>query len=134
MRADAHFTKDEAPVSNFSDDYENKSLLQHATEEVNALLLKLSSVFTVGELDINFTLDGNRLVISIMRANGVPLVLSELNLIFRIAVDLGLLARTVEGGIEVLSSLPMLEDANLYSRVLALLKDSIDGSFSENSI
>ena len=127
-RSSTHFTKSETPVSSFSIDFDGKELVSHAMEELSDFLSALRrSGFSQSTLEINPTPHGEQLSISIMRRNGTPFNISEMNLICRLAVENGLSPRVTDGGVEVLYMLPKLVDANLYARVLALLREDLNG-------
>ena len=128
MRSGTHFTKSDAPVSSFSGNFDGKELISRAMEELSAFLSGLRrSGFSEGRLKINITQCDEKIAISVTAGDGSRLGLSEINLICRLAVERGLSPHVIESGVEVIYSLPRLVDANLYSRVLALLRESVDG-------
>lgn len=127
IRAGARFAKNNAPVSKFSKDYDEDKLLSYITGELGSLFSGLKAGgLSKEELEISLSPHGERFSVCIKNRSGKQLGFNEVNLIFRLATELGLSPRTVDGGVEILSSLPMLEDASIYARALTLLREQID--------
>ena len=133
IRADAHFTKNEDTVSSFSDNYDEEKLLSHVMSELGALFSELKTGgFSKEELDITLSQRDTGFAICI-KPQGRDLAINEVNLICRLAIQHGLSPRTVDGGVEILSSLPMLEASSIYAKVVTLLKERIDSTFSNET-
>lgn len=131
MHAGASFGKSDGPVSNFQNSYDGEKRLSHALTEFGRLFSELKTVgFSKEELQITLLPSPERFAVSIKRKGDARLGFSEINLIFRIAVNLGLTPRTIEDGVEVFATPSMLESANLYSKALLLIRDCVDSSFS----
>ncbi len=128
IRADASFTKKETPVSSFSDENGEQLLKNRAISELRELFSCLGrDGISHEELELELAPRDGRLAVYITRRGKRPLGLNETNLIFRLAIEHGLSPRAVGGGVEILSSLPRLEDSKIYSRILVLLRESLNG-------
>ena len=134
VRTEAHFTKNDAPVSSFPGSFDKEKLVETIMRELGSLFSGLKSGgFSKDELEISLSQKDALFSVSI-KHKGKDFSLGEINLICRLATDLGLSVRINGTSVEILAPIPMLEGASLYAEVLSLIRDEIDSTLSEKQI
>ena len=133
IRTEAHFVKNDGPVSSLPESYDEEKLLALITSELGALFSKMrADGFSRSELEITVSSRVEGIAVSIKCKNRL-LSINEINLICRLAIDHGLSPRIIDDGVEVISRIPMLESSNLYAKAALLLREEIDSSFYEET-
>ena len=128
IRASTSFTKKSGGVSkNSATKHDSEELIRRATAELTELFSGIRrGGIDHGELDIELTEKQDEIVILIKKSGDRPLKIPEINIICRWALDMGLLTHTLDGGVEIISKIPRLEDTTVYARVLQLLREGLD--------
>ena len=131
IHAGTNFTKN-PPVSSFLTIGSEEKLLSQAIGKLDELFSKLRAAgFSKEELEIVPSPSCERLTVRVKSRRGRCLSFGELNLICRIATDLGLTPRISDKEVEIFSPIAMLESANLYSKTVLLLREHIESSFPD---
>ena len=127
IHSSTDFTKKSKNVSGFSAFKGNSEPIDNVISELRELFSRLKrDGIERDKLELDVKPSDNKLFVLIYSKSEEHLTLSETNLIFRLAIELGLSPRVNENKIELAYTLPKI-DSKLCARALALLRSELRG-------